>query len=63
MTQDPETKNYMVVLDDICEKCNCVCNTIRFQQDFKNWTSGNNDIDKFIQDTQLTRHYLAFLRL
>ena len=24
----------------------------RFQQNFKNWTSGNNDIDKFIRDTQ-----------
>ncbi|PKC64800.1 hypothetical protein RhiirA1_421155 [Rhizophagus irregularis] len=22
ITQDPETKNYMVVLNDICEKCN-----------------------------------------
>ena len=47
----------MVVLDDICEKCNYVCNAIHFQQNFKNWTSGNNDIDKFIQDTQLSAHY------
>ena len=54
MTQDPEDKNYMVVLKDICEKCNCVCNTIHFQRNFNNWTSGNNDIDKFIQDTQLS---------
>ena len=46
----------MVVLDDICEKCNCICNAIHFQQNFKNWTSGNNDIDKFIQDTQLSAH-------
>ncbi|POG67170.1 kinase-like domain-containing protein, partial [Rhizophagus irregularis DAOM 181602=DAOM 197198] len=30
------------------------CNTKHFQQNFKNWTSGNNDIDKFIQDTQLS---------
>src|ERR1044072_6349186 len=30
------------------------CNAKRFQQNFKNWTSGNNDIDKFIQDTQLS---------
>ncbi|GES87494.1 kinase-like domain-containing protein [Rhizophagus clarus] len=52
VTQDPETKYYMVVLDDICEKCNHVCNMIRYQRDFKNWTSGNNDIDKFIQDSQ-----------
>lgn len=25
-----------------------------FKQNFKNWTSGNNSIDKFIQDSQLT---------
>ncbi|PKK73676.1 hypothetical protein RhiirC2_775718 [Rhizophagus irregularis] len=56
ITQDPETKNYMVVLNDICEKCNEVCNSIHFQRNFKNWTSGNNDIDKFIQDTQLSEH-------
>src|SRR5215211_4404873 len=29
------------------------CNAKRFQQNFKNWTSGNHDIDKFIQKTQL----------
>ena len=56
MTQDPETKNYMMVLNDICEKCKCVCYAIHFQQNFKNWTSGNNGIDKFIQDTQLSAH-------
>ncbi|RIA94885.1 hypothetical protein C1645_817364 [Glomus cerebriforme] len=33
--------------------CN-VCNAKHFQQNFKNWTSGNDDIDKFIQDTQLS---------
>jgi hypothetical protein len=38
------------------EKCSYICNAIRFQQNFKNWTSGNNDIDKFIQDTQLSTH-------
>ncbi|GBC40280.2 kinase-like domain-containing protein [Rhizophagus irregularis DAOM 181602=DAOM 197198] len=45
-----------------CEKCEVntrsywckACNAKRFQQNFKNWTSGNNDIDKFIQDTQLS---------
>ena len=46
----------MVVLNDICEKCNKICHTMRFQRNFKNWTSGNNDIDKFIQDTQLSAH-------
>src|ERR1051325_2423575 len=29
------------------------CNAKRFQQDFPNWTSGNEYIDKFIQETQL----------
>ncbi|RIA95466.1 kinase-like domain-containing protein [Glomus cerebriforme] len=33
--------------------CNA-CNAKRFQQNFKNWTSGNDDIDKFIQDIQLS---------
>jgi hypothetical protein len=46
----------MLVLDDICEKCNETCNAIYFQRNFGNWTSGDNDIDKFIQDTQLLAH-------
>src|SRR5947207_8575301 len=29
------------------------CNAKRFQQNFKNWTSGNDDVDKFLQKTQL----------
>ncbi|GBB91326.1 hypothetical protein RclHR1_18550001 [Rhizophagus clarus] len=46
----------------LCKKCNqtdenykwCkVCNAKRFQQNFINWTSGNNDIDKIIQNSQL----------
>jgi hypothetical protein len=45
-----------------CKECNreitvpnwcCTCNAKRFQQNFKNWTSGNDNIDKFIQNTQL----------
>ena len=46
----------MVVLNDICKKCNYICNAIHFQRNFDNWTSGNNDIDKFIQDAQLSVH-------
>ena len=46
----------MVVLNDICEKCHQVCYAIHFQQNFAIWTSGNNDIDKFIQDAQLLMH-------
>ncbi|EXX67459.1 Tpk1p [Rhizophagus irregularis DAOM 197198w] len=49
-------------MDYICKECEkeneygwCkACNGKNFQQNFKNWTSGNNDIDKFIQDTQLS---------
>ena len=40
-------------LNEICEKCDKICRAKRFQQNFKNWTSGNSDIDKLIQDTQL----------
>jgi hypothetical protein len=46
----------------LCEECKqentndwCKeCNAKHFQQNFKNWTSGNDDIDKFIQETQLS---------
>ena len=46
----------MMVLKYKCKKCNHVCHAINFQYDFMNWTSGNNDIDKFIQNTQLSVH-------
>ncbi|GBC32139.2 kinase-like domain-containing protein [Rhizophagus irregularis DAOM 181602=DAOM 197198] len=39
-----------------CEKCYYyTCNVTYFRQNFKNWNSGNDDID-FIQDTQLLAH-------
>jgi hypothetical protein len=47
----------MIVLGDKCKKCNHTCYAKYFQQNFKNWTSSNNDIDKFIQDTQLSNCY------
>src|SRR5438093_532136 len=43
-----------------CKECNqgsywCKeCNVKHFQQNFSKWSSGNVDIDKFIQDTQLS---------
>ena len=46
-----------------CKECNqentssnwCkACNAKHFQQNFEKWTSGNLDIDKFIQETQLS---------
>ncbi|PKK60809.1 kinase-like protein [Rhizophagus irregularis] len=56
ITQDPKTKNYMMVLSDECEKCDGIC---KFHKKFINWTSGNSNIDKFIQGTQLLAHYDA----
>ncbi|GBC32207.2 kinase-like domain-containing protein [Rhizophagus irregularis DAOM 181602=DAOM 197198] len=56
ITQEPQTKNYMMILNNTCKKCNYECNVTHYQQDFKNWTSSNNDIDRFIQDTQLSAH-------
>src|SRR3989475_13120481 len=57
----------MSVNDDfyygLCEECNQIntsngwckaCNAKYFQQNFSKWSSGNVDIDKFIQDTQLS---------
>ena len=53
-------------MDELCPECNkpntdyswCnKCNAKRFQQDFPNWTSGNNYIDNFIQKTQLNAEW------
>ncbi|PKC04642.1 kinase-like protein [Rhizophagus irregularis] len=50
----------------ICGECNepgtgekwCQpCNAKRFKDNFKNWTSGNKDIDEFIQQSQLNSVY------
>jgi hypothetical protein len=43
----------------LCNKCNRIkighywCNYCHFQLNFKNWTSGNNDVDEFIRKAQL----------
>ncbi|RHZ79751.1 hypothetical protein Glove_141g72 [Diversispora epigaea] len=50
---------------EICPECNqynvyrwCKpCNSKHFQNGFNNWTSGNDKIDKFIQDAQLNANY------
>ncbi|RHZ85738.1 hypothetical protein Glove_60g122 [Diversispora epigaea] len=50
---------------NICPECIQVyngywcktCNSKHFQNDFNNWTSGNDKIDKFIQDAQLNANY------
>ncbi|GBC40360.2 kinase-like domain-containing protein [Rhizophagus irregularis DAOM 181602=DAOM 197198] len=56
ITQDPKTKNYIMVLDYICETCKSACYAIYFQQNLENWTSGSKDIDRFIRNTQLSNH-------
>jgi hypothetical protein len=43
----------------ICGKCYNTCYAIYFQRNFENWTSGDDDIDKFIQDSQLLAHNSA----
>jgi hypothetical protein len=55
----------------ICKECNeprtgkewCqLCNAKRFKENFKNWTSGNKDIDELIKQTQLSAiHYRKYL--
>jgi len=61
LISDEELKNYYKTYG-LCEECGqpkdshhwCrVCTNERFQRNFKNWTSGNDDIDKFIQNAQL----------
>ena len=46
----------MMVLNSKCKKCSYECNTIHFKYKFIDWASGNNDIDKFIQNNQLLSH-------
>ena len=53
------------MVSNICPECNqeysqtwCKpCNSKHFQNDFNKWTSGNDEIDKFIQDAQLNANY------
>jgi hypothetical protein len=47
----------MAIWNEVCGRCNNICESIIFKQNFENWTSGNKDIDKFIQDVQLSFHY------
>ncbi|GBB97944.1 hypothetical protein RclHR1_03100006 [Rhizophagus clarus] len=47
---------------DYIEKWCQPCNTKRLQQSFKNWTSGNNEVNEFIQKVQLkARNYREIL--
>ncbi|CAB4442588.1 unnamed protein product [Rhizophagus irregularis] len=64
ITQSPDTKDYIMVLEinsEYCEKCDKICKyswcescEINFlKENFTNWTSGNKEIDNFIQKMQL----------
>ena len=57
-----------MIVFGLCKECNqkntCFkwcneCNAKHFQQNFKNWTSGNVNIGKFIQDTQLSANHCS----
>ena len=63
ISQNPDTKDYIMVLRyEHCEKCDekytydytcmsCLKNYLK--KNFTNWTSGNEQIDEFIQKRQL----------
>jgi hypothetical protein len=66
ISQDPDTKYYIIVLQDriFCEICSQIythrsckwckpCQTNNLRQNFAKWTSGNYQIDEFIQEMQL----------
>src|SRR5947209_2591618 len=59
-TKEQRLRNY-----DRCEECNEIntyyywcrtCNATHFQKDFDKWTSGNKEIDNFIQHTQINAY-------
>ena len=49
--KQPKTDGSFCFDNEVVEYC--PCNAKHFQQNFKNWTSGNHNVDKFIQKTQL----------
>src|SRR6266536_4818937 len=64
ISQNLDTKDYIIVLKEYCEKCgkkyahihkkwckSCQINYLK--KDFANWTSGNEKIDNLIQEMQL----------
>jgi len=69
LTEEQESLVGKLILDEelkqdyksygLCKKCRqpknsaLWCRICNFQQNFKNWTSGNSDVDKFIQKMQL----------
>src|SRR5947209_5626999 len=74
ISQDPITKNYIVVFDCnyfekiFCKKCFKIytdknykwckpCEINNLKMNFTKWTSGNKQIDSFIQERQLKIYY------
>ncbi|EXX76903.1 Ste11p [Rhizophagus irregularis DAOM 197198w] len=69
ISQNPDTKDYILILnceyfEEYCEKCGNIyvnkydkwcrsCQINYLKNDFTNWTSGNGQIDNFIQKMQL----------
>src|ERR1700748_263851 len=65
ISQNPDTKDYIMVLQDgFCKKCGEKYTNIKYEwckpcqidnlkENFTNWTSGNEKIDNFIQEMQL----------
>ncbi|PKC59868.1 hypothetical protein RhiirA1_468827 [Rhizophagus irregularis] len=61
ISQDPNTKDYLIVFQDVdCEKCNEKYTNMSYKwckscqiNDLLNWISGNEKIDNFIQKMQM----------
>ena len=65
ISQNPDTKDYIMVLQDgLCSKCSKIytdisskwckpCQINNLKTEFTDWTSGNERIDDFIQEMQL----------
>ncbi|RGB42204.1 hypothetical protein C1646_751240, partial [Rhizophagus diaphanus] len=65
ISQNPDTKNYIIVLNNsYCKECGEIyteidlkwckqCQINNLKQNFSNWISGNEKIDDFIQEMQL----------
>ena len=74
ISQNPDTKDYVITLQNYCIKCNKVytyphnnwckpCAINYLKGNFTNWTSENEKIDNFIQKRQLkidNSQYLVF---
>jgi hypothetical protein len=66
ISQNPDTKDYIIVFkNSYCKECGELhtdnqwckpCQINNLKQNFANWTSGNEKIDYFIQDSQLKIH-------